>query len=88
MINDNKIMVCLDESGKEKEYEVILTFDSNETNKSYIVFTENKYDKNKNLIVYARSYDKEDKTFKLNIIDDEKEWNFLNDLLHSMEESK
>lgn len=43
--------------GIEKEYDVILTFHSNTHNKDYIVYTDNEYDFNNKLKVYAAIYD-------------------------------
>ena len=42
-----------DENGKEVEYEVLFTFESNETNKNYIVYTDNEIDEEGNIKVYA-----------------------------------
>ena len=41
---------------KEIEYEVLFVFESDETERSYIVYTDNKKDKNDNTKVYASIY--------------------------------
>ena len=44
---NNKITV-INEKGKKIEYEVLFTFESDETERNYIVYTDNKKDKNDN----------------------------------------
>ncbi len=43
-------------NGTKVEYNVILTFTSKITNKSYCVYTDNTYDKNKKLRFYTAVY--------------------------------
>ena len=43
----------IDENGKEIECEVLFTFESDETNKNYIVYTDNTTDEGGNTKVYA-----------------------------------
>ena len=45
-----------DEYGKETVYDVLFTFDNEETNKSYIVYTDNSLDDKGNVQVYASIY--------------------------------
>ena len=44
---------ALDINGNIKEYDTILTYHSEEYNKHYIVYTDNAYDKDDELIDYA-----------------------------------
>lgn len=85
---DNKITV-IDEKGREKEYEVLFTFESDETEKSYIVYTDNKEDKKGNTKVYASIY-KEDKDGKIEMIpiESEKEWKVIETILDSIQNSE
>ena len=58
-----------DDEGKEVEYEVLFTFESNETNKNYIVYTDNQTDEDGNIKVYASIYEpKEDGTIDDNTV--------------------
>ena len=50
---------AIDESGKLKEYEVILTYYSDEYNKDYIVYTDNIYNSNNELQIYINEYNKD-----------------------------
>lgn len=47
---------ALTEDGRVKEYDVVLTYYSEIYDKKYIVYTENKYDKNHELILYISDY--------------------------------
>ena len=47
----------VDENGQEKVYDVLFTFDSDETGKSYIVYTDNSTDEKGNVIIRANTYD-------------------------------
>lgn len=47
---------ALNELGQTKAYDVVLTYYSELYNKRYIVYTENKYDKNHELILYISEY--------------------------------
>ena len=82
---DNKIVV-INEKGKEVEYEVLFTFESDETERNYIVYTDNKKDKNGNTKVYASIYE-EDKDGKIEMlpIESEKEWKVIETILESIQ---
>ena len=43
----------LNDEGKEVECEVLFTFESEETHKNYLVYTDNTTDENGNIKVYA-----------------------------------
>ena len=49
----NRYFTITDKDGNTIEYEILFTFDSEETSKSYIVFTDNTFDKDGNIITYA-----------------------------------
>lgn len=74
-----------DGKGKTIEYEILFTFDSDETKKSYIVFTDNELDQEGSIITYAATYDKNGKELKLSDIETEKEWTLIENLLASIE---
>ncbi len=72
--------------GKELECDVLFTFDSEETKKSYIVFTDNTLDENNNIKVYANTYDPEGKIDELGPVETKKEWQIIENLLSSLQE--
>ena len=47
----------IDENGNEVVYDVLFTFDNDETGKSYIAYTDNTKDEQGNIRVYANIYD-------------------------------
>ena len=83
----NRYFTVTDKSGKTVEYEILFTFDSNETNKSYIVFTDNTLDEDGSVVTYAATYDKKGDTLELQDIETDQEWNLIENLLSSIEEA-
>ena len=73
-MKETKTMKILDNSGKETEYKILLAFKWIKTNKNYIVYTDNTYDTNSNLNVYAAIYYPQDDS-KLDPIETNEEWN-------------
>ncbi|MDD4035836.1 MAG: DUF1292 domain-containing protein [Bacilli bacterium] len=76
----------LDENGREITCDVLFTFESEETNKNYIVYTDNTIDEEGNTKVYASIYDPNDENSKLEEIKTEKEWNIIESILSSLQE--
>ena len=72
--------------GKEIEYEVLFTFDSDETKKSYMVYTDDSKDENGNIRVFASSYIPGDETTELFPIETEKEWKIIDTILKELQE--
>ena len=81
----NKFIVINDE-GKEIECEVLFTFESEETNKNYIVYTDNTVDEIGNIKVYASIFDPNSDTTKLDPIETDKEWNMIESILETLQE--
>ncbi len=87
MNNENgRYFTVTDVSGKTIEYEILFTFDSDETKKSYIVFTDNNKDKDGSIITYAATYDKEGENLELKDIETEREWSLIENILANIEE--
>ena len=84
MDTDNKVFYAKDAKGKEKQYEIIYKFDSDQTKKSYIVYTDHQKE-NGLLKVYANVYDKTGKSKDLLPIESEEEWNTIEALLAKLE---
>ncbi len=74
-----------DDEGKEVECEVLFTFESNETGKNYMVYTDNSEDEDGNTKVYASIYDPEDKEMKLQPIETDKEWEIVETILKEIQ---
>ncbi len=87
MENKNQFTL-IDEEGKKVVYDVLFTFDSEETNKSYIVYTDNTLDEEGNIQVFASNYQKgEGTTTKLEAIETEKEWKIIETILNTIQET-
>ena len=75
-----------DEYGKETVYDVLFTFESEETHKNYIVYTDNTKDQQGNVEVYASIYDPNDPHSRLEAIETEKEWKVIETILETLQE--
>ena len=75
----------IDDEGKEIECEVLFTFESDETGKNYIVYTDNTTDEAGNTKVYASLYTPEEEETKLEPIETEKEWKIIETILDELQ---
>lgn len=85
-MNEKQKFVVLDEKGKEVECEPLFTFESEETKKQYVVYTDNSKDKDGNIRVFASIYKVNDKGGELLPIKSEKEWKVIETILESIQE--
>lgn len=76
----------IDENGNEIVYDVLFTFESEETHKNYIVYTDNTKDADGNVEVYASIYDPNDPHSKLEAIETDKEWKVIETILETLQE--
>lgn len=80
----NDVFVLEGEDGVEKEYQKLFAFESSETNKNYIVYTDNTKDESGNLRVYANVYEKNGKV--LGALETEEEWNTVESIYAKLSE--
>lgn len=71
------------EDGTKIEYDVILTFHNDNNNKDYIVYTDNNYDLENKLKIYASIYDSFDNKF-IGQPTTEEEWVQINKVLEEV----
>ena len=81
---DNGKIVIKNDKGEELVCDVLFTFDSDETNKSYIAYTDNSKDESGITKVYASTYDKEGEDLSLKPLTTEKEWKIIDNILASV----
>lgn len=86
MIEEETRFVLKDENGVEKEFYKLFSFDSEETGKSYIAYTDNSTDENGNVIVRANSYDPTGNDLTLKPLETEKEWKVIENILLATQE--
>ena len=70
--------ITIEKDGKQVECDILFTFDSEDTNKAYIGYTDNTIASNGRKNIYVSSYDPLNGPSKLENITDEKElrgWN-------------
>lgn len=87
MAYDKGKFTVLNDEGKEVECEVLFTFESEETHKNYIVYTDNSIDADGSTKVYASTYDPEGKDTSLKPIESDKEWKVIETILAEIQES-
>ena len=85
MKNKKNTITLLDEFGNEHIFDVLFTFDSDETNKSYIVYTNHEKDKNGKEIVYSSIYDSKGDDKSLYPIETDEELKTIENILSSIE---
>ena len=85
-MEEKNTFTIMDENGKEVTCEVLFTFDSEETQKSYIVYTDNTTDDDGNVRVYASIYDSNSENTELKPIESEREWKIVETILDSIQE--
>lgn len=83
---ENNSFTIINEDGVKITYDILFTFDSDETNKSYIAYTDNTYDDEGNVSVYASIYNPLDSEIKLEEIKTEKEWKVIETILNTIQQ--
>ena len=76
---------ALNKEGKEVECEVLFTFESDETKKNYMVYTDNTKDEKGNMMVYASIYNPEDPQSQLEPIETDEEWKIIETILEEIQ---
>ena len=83
----NNNFKIVNDKGEEVVCDVLFTFDSDETNKSYVVYTDNSKDESGNIQVFASTYDpKEENITALGPVETEKEWKIIETILDTIQE--
>lgn len=87
MNKDGKILIK-DKDNITHECDILFTFDSDETKKSYVVYTDNTKDELGNIKVYANTFDPFSNEGDLGEIETEKEWAMIEQIFASINEKK
>ena len=85
-MNKENTFKVIDNDGKEIEFEVLFTFESDETKKNYMVYTDNSKDKDGNVRVYASVFVPDAEPLELLPVETEREWKIIETILASIEE--
>ena len=86
MENNKMTFKILGDDGKEIECEVLFTFESDETKKNYIVYTDNTLDEQGNTKVYASIYNPDEENTNLIPIETDKEWKIIETILDELQQ--
>lgn len=85
-MEDKNTFKIINENGEEVMCDILFTFDSEETKKSYIVYTDNSKDEEGNVQVFASIYDPKVEDQKLEPITTEQEWKVIETILNTLQE--
>ena len=85
-MKEKNSFTVLDDEGNEVVCEVLFTFDSEETKKSYIVYTDNTTDDEGNTKVYASIFNPNDEKTELIPIETDREWKIIETILETIQE--
>lgn len=85
-LQDREIIVVPDENGNDQEYEVLVTFTLEDTGKSYMLLTPLEEDDEEDEEVFAFRFEEDDEGLLLYSIDDEEEWNRVEEAFNAIVE--
>ena len=84
MNSENKnLFTIINDKGESIECEVILTIESKEFQKNYIVYTDHTMDDAGNYRTYASTYDPTGKSLQLDPVTTDAEWDMIESILAS-----
>ena len=86
MDNTKMTFKIMGDDGREIECEVLFTFESDETKKNYIVYTDNTLDEQGNTKVYASIYTPNEENTNLIPIETDKEWKIIETILEELQQ--
>lgn len=81
---DPEIIYIPDEDGNEEEFEVIMKFEVDGSDKKYMMVVPLEGGDEENEEVYAFRYEEEGEELKLYTIDDEEEWNVVEETFNTL----
>ena len=85
-MRDKNTFKVINDKGEEILCDILFTFDSEETKKSYIVYTDNSKDEEGNVQVYASIYNPNMEDQRLEPITTESEWKVIDTILNTLQE--
>lgn len=85
-MNKENTFKVIDKNGKEIIFEILFTFESDETHKNYMVYTDNTTDEEGNVRVYASVFIPDAEPLELLPVETEREWKIIETILVSIQE--
>lgn len=83
MENGEKHITVIDEEGNEQLHEVLFTFDSEEFNKSYVLYYPVGAEDEEEIEIHASSFIPNEDGGKLQPIETDEEWNMIEEMLNT-----
>ncbi|GAB3050518.1 DUF1292 domain-containing protein [Virgibacillus ainsalahensis] len=86
-LEEKERIIIPDENGEEHLFEVLFTFDVDETNHSYIAVVPTEQSEEEEVEVYAFRYEekaKDDDDLSLFPIESDEEWEMVEEMLHTL----
>ena len=80
------MFIGFNEDGEEKTFYKLLEFDSNETGKHYMAYTDNEIDENGNIKAYGSIVTYDGDYMKLEAITNDKEWKVIETALRVLQD--
>lgn len=84
-VNSSDMFIGYNEHGEKQIFYKLLEFDSNETGKHYLAYTDNTTDEKGTLKAYGAVVNKEGEYMKLTAIETEKEWKVIETALNVLQ---
>ena len=88
MDNKKRTIVVIDESGNEKEAEILSAFTIKKFNKNYILYTLNEVDENEMVKIYASELIEKDNMYSLGAIESDEEWTAVKEVMKEVARSE
>ena len=88
MNEKKRTIVVLDESGNEKEAEILYAFTIKKYNKNYILYTLNEVDENEMVKIYASELIEKDNMYSLAAIESDEEWTAVKEVMKDIAKSE
>lgn len=88
MNEKKRTIVVLDESGNEKEAEILSAFTIKKYNKNYILYTLNEVDENEMVKIYASELIEKDNMYSLSAIESDEEWTAVKEVMKDIAKSE
>ncbi len=85
-MNKENTFKVLGKDGKEITFEVLFTFESDETGKNYMIYTDNSRDDDGNIRVYASVFVPDADPLELLPVETEREWKIIETILTAIQE--
>ena len=88
MEDKKRTIIVLDESGNEKEAEILSAFSIKKYNKNYILYTLNEVDENEMIKIYASELIEKDNMYSLGAIESDEEWTAVKEVMKEVAKSE